>query len=333
MLSQASNAFSYMSDNHNLDLGNCSAMNSIFDHLPWRTSMTDSIYALYNDLKTQEVGLGDIILKPPEPTYETIITSISSGVASVVDTTYFSYEISFDISVAITVTNSSSSSMEYTPAKTSSEATPLQKVRLTTFFFTSSVNTVPGEVAETKWTTTANLTTDLNMLMTCAGEALIYNFRKNASLYQDLIASVQQQSTDFQLYSFLPSGSSEVVNPMPYLMPHYYNLLFKFPPTYKYSLIDYMGQCYLYQQTESNTFPSSSYIHGGAKMFNALFSFGSSLDVLQFETTGSGIVQESTTLLYPSDIPVIFPTTVSGTGDRLDSIVLTLKTEAVSYLN
>ncbi|GMG32042.1 unnamed protein product [Ambrosiozyma monospora] len=120
MLTQVSSEFYLESDNNNLDLGNCSVF-SIFSHLPWNASMTDSIYAQYS-WKSNSVTLGEVILKPPEPTFETIITSVSVDIASVVDTTYFSYEIFFDISIALGFTNSLSSTIGYTPAETSSES-------------------------------------------------------------------------------------------------------------------------------------------------------------------------------------------------------------------
>ncbi|GMG27418.1 unnamed protein product [Ambrosiozyma monospora] len=60
-----------------------------------------SINQVYNCWKSKSVALEDIIFTPPEPTLETAITTVSSDVASVVDSTYFSYEFSFGTSIAL----------------------------------------------------------------------------------------------------------------------------------------------------------------------------------------------------------------------------------------
>ncbi|GMG22605.1 unnamed protein product [Ambrosiozyma monospora] len=195
-------------------------------------------------------------------------------------------------------------------------------------------------IALIQYSTTASITSSLQPLVSCAADALIYYHEQNPKSFESMISSLalSEASSISSAYGGANTVTSrpiaEFTNFMSNMsrlhysstsntqfdgdwssqsmtmMAHYYNLIFALLPEDKLQLIDFMGNCYLHEFTDTSTTTTST----STTLYKTLSQFTSSKPTTSTSSsTATSSTATATTTMYGYGLsePDKVPTSIS----------------------
>ncbi|GMG55897.1 unnamed protein product [Ambrosiozyma monospora] len=286
--------------------------------LPWASELNSGVTELVNTYMaydTYSFPLNQSWYPMSSSSYA--LTSTVSG-SPIVEYTFYPFEISHNFTVVldgITETSLNLKSIEtFTNQKTNKVTATASKTIYDTGSFT--VTHV--------WVPTLSVTTDIQLLVTCAAEALLSQYHESPSAFDDFVTSngnssdVARFTSSFQDSNYFSNGYN-ITTEFDNLMFSYYRLFFSLPIEQKYPLIDSVGRCYL----DGLAFGANSTTEGDDimnEMFSQLFRVGDGLNYLSFGENVDG----------SSSKP--FESTISNTGIfKINTITPVILPTAAQY--
>ncbi|GMG21221.1 unnamed protein product [Ambrosiozyma monospora] len=192
--------------------------------------------------------------------------------------TYYPFEVTVNVTeqVIINSWNTTFSEIMITPSVSSTVMTSSQLVS-------------SGVVTSNVFTTTGHLRTDVQKLVNCGVQALIFDYVKEPDNFISYIETHGNESFVLK-YVDIVNGSLEDVNIAKYpkefqrVNANFFNFIFKLPLERQDSLLDYMGYCCLQKftdlqttqgdRTTSTPFEMVNWKSGDGSFFKEMFSFG-----------------------------------------------------------
>ncbi|GMG23958.1 unnamed protein product [Ambrosiozyma monospora] len=252
----------------------CENIQTLTSDIPFLEDISSDaeIIFSYEMLSNVDLIWGNTTLHPYVTTPQTITDT------GIYVSTYYPFEVTYNITeqVLIYSWNTSFSETMISPSVSSTVMTSSQLVS-------------SGVVTSNVFTTTGHLRTDVQKLVNCGVQALIFDYVKEPDNFISYIETHGNESFVLQFVDIV-NGSLVDVNIAKYprefqrVNANFFNFIFKLPLERQDSLLDYMGYCFFQKftnlpitqgdRTTSTEFEMVNWKSGDGSFFKEMFSFG-----------------------------------------------------------
>ncbi|GME70729.1 unnamed protein product [Ambrosiozyma monospora] len=264
----------------------CDNVQTLTSDLPFLDAISeDARYGFIDMISRAAYTWGNLTLNPYATTPQTINDT------GVYVSTYYPLEVTYNITQEIYITSWDTIFSE-----------TIVSPSVSSTVMTSSNKVSKGAVTSNILTTTGHLEVDIQKLVNCGVQALIFDYANKTERFTSYIDTHGNETFVLQ-YVDIVNGSLVDVNIAKYpkefqrVNANFYNFIYKLPLERQDSLLDYMGYCFLQKftnlpithddsTTAATPFEMKNWKSGDGSFFKEMFSFGyNSGFVIYFSTT------------------------------------------------